>query len=40
MHNGEQVQANVKVCEDNSGRIDMEDLHTRYADKQGKGQEK
>jgi aryl-alcohol dehydrogenase-like predicted oxidoreductase len=34
MHNGDQVRTNVKVCEDTSGRIDMDDLHTRYADKQ------
>jgi aryl-alcohol dehydrogenase-like predicted oxidoreductase len=40
MHDGEQVRANVKACEDTSARIDMEDLHTRYADKQLQGQEK
>jgi predicted aldo/keto reductase-like oxidoreductase len=40
MHNGDQVRANVGVCEDLSGRIDMDDLHTRYADKRIQDQEK
>ncbi|MDR0400288.1 MAG: aldo/keto reductase [Treponema sp.] len=40
IHSGDQVRANVRVWEDDSGRIDMQDLHTRYADKQLRGQEK
>jgi len=34
MHTIEQVEANIATCEDLSGRIDIIDLHTRYADKQ------
>ena len=36
MHSAEQVKANVKTCEDTSARFDMDDIHTRYADKQAK----
>jgi aryl-alcohol dehydrogenase-like predicted oxidoreductase len=36
MHSAEQVRVNVAVCEDTSSRIDLNDLHTRYADKQAK----
>jgi aryl-alcohol dehydrogenase-like predicted oxidoreductase len=34
MFNADQVKANVAICEDLSSRIDIKDLHTRYADKQ------
>ena len=36
MHNAEQVKTNVKICEDTSSRFDLDDVHTRYADKQAK----
>jgi len=36
MHNVEQVKTNVMICEDTSGRFDLNDVHTRYADKQAK----
>jgi len=34
MHNAEQVKTNVKICEDTSSRFNLDDVHTRYADKQ------
>ena len=36
MHNVEQVKANVAICDDKAGRFDLDDIHTRYADKQAK----
>ncbi|MDR3139278.1 MAG: aldo/keto reductase [Treponema sp.] len=38
MNSADQVRANVAVCEDLPSRIDMHDLHTRYADKQAQGE--
>jgi aryl-alcohol dehydrogenase-like predicted oxidoreductase len=36
MHSAGQVKANAAVCEETSSRINLDDLHTRYADKQAK----